>query len=110
MNSDHAAGGLVGTPVGAALVAVIAASFHIDPTLASNWVVVGTAAGGSLIALIIWWVRWKYPQMPPLPGEIVALPADGGPAVPAVPAQVLPAPPLPPVPPPAIPAIIQPGG
>lgn len=87
MNSTHGAAAIGGTAFGAALAAVIAATWHIDVGLATNWVIVASGVLGAFGAFVVWWIKWRWPDAPPLPGELLAIPAD---APPARVAQVLP--------------------
>jgi hypothetical protein len=74
MNSSHgyAAGG--GGVLGAAVVGVLVEQFHLSATLASNWVIISSALAVSGLGLVVWFVKWKWPDAPPLPGELVEVP------------------------------------
>ena len=67
MNSTHAVAGGVGLSFGAALAGAISGTWHLDPQVAGDWVVVGTGVASSLGGLIAWFVRWRYPNIPPPP-------------------------------------------
>lgn len=120
MDSTHGAAAGVGGTLGSALTAVLASTFHWDVSLAANWVVVIMSAAGFVAALVVWWVKWKWPSAPPLPGELVEVPpgapvvrvaqvAEPGAAAPPAPVVAPPpAPPLPPAPPPLVTATGQP--
>lgn len=98
MDSSHGAAAGGGGMFGAALAAVLASIFHWDVSLAANWVVVITTAAGAAGALAVWFVKWRWPSAPPLPGELVEIPPGAAPVQVArvqAPA-VVPAAPLPP--------------
>lgn len=112
MDSSHGAAAGGGGMFGAALAAVLASIFHWDVSLAANWVVVITTAAGAAGALAVWFVKWRWPSAPPLPGELVEVRADAAPvqvarvqAPAAVPATPIPVPVPPPPPPLIIPAV-----
>lgn len=67
MNSTHAYAAGGGTVFGAALTSVLSGTFQIEPALAADWVSVGAGIAGFLIAMAAWWLKWKYPDAPPLP-------------------------------------------
>ncbi len=67
MNSTHAAVGVGGSAFGALLSAAIAGTWHIDPMLAATWVGVGSGVVGTLGALAVWFLKWKFPDAPPFP-------------------------------------------
>jgi hypothetical protein len=90
MDSTHAAVGVSAGGAVGILTGLIAGTWKLDPTLASDWAmaVVGTAgfAGGWLT----WFIRWKWPSAPPLPGDTITL---AGPVTATV-AEPAPVPPL----------------
>lgn len=94
MNSTHATVGIGATSAMAALTTLLDGLHGLpsDKAAAAAWLVV--TGGGGIYALVVWWVQWRWPTLPPLPGEIVALPQQGG--QPAVPAQVIEQPTAPP--------------
>lgn len=102
MNSSHVASAGGGTAFGAAFAAAIAGTWHLDIGLITNWLIVASGAGAVLVALVVWWIKWKWPDVPPLPGELVDL-AD---TKPVEVAQVLPRPPA--SPPASAPAPVPP--
>lgn len=71
MNSSHAVAGTGGAIFGAALSAILASRFGLAPDLASAWVTVLGGATTAVGGLVLWWVHWKWPELPPLPGEQV---------------------------------------
>ncbi len=80
MDTSHGAAAAGGGAFGAALAGVLASTFHWDVNLASNWVIIITSVATGVGALVVWWIKWKYPAAPPLPGELVEVPT-GTPAV-----------------------------
>lgn len=76
VDSTHAVAVGGGTAFGGALAAVIAGTFHLDPTLAAAWVTVAAGIAGSIGGLAVWFVKWRFPSAPPLPA-VTAVPAPG---------------------------------
>jgi hypothetical protein len=112
MDSSHATIGVGSGAAVGVLTGILAGTWKMDPKLAANWAmaIIGAAGGGWALAL--WFIKWKYPDAPPLPGELVAL-DPGAAARPAI-AQVVqeastPAgEPQPPAPPALTVAVVQP--
>ena len=67
MDSTHAAAGGVGLSFGAALAGAIAGTWKLDPQTAADWVVVATGVASFVGAMVVWYIRWKYPSAPPPP-------------------------------------------
>ena len=93
MNSTHALTGLGGGAFGAALASVIAATWHLDPTVAANWVTVASGVAAFVGGLVVWFVKWKWPDAPPLPDALarrVPLPSTTTPTPTPTPAPINP--------------------
>jgi hypothetical protein len=103
MSASHATVGIGATSAMAALTTLLN-GFHgmdSDHASAAAWLLI--TGGGAIYAGIQWWISWKYPTAPALPGELVDIPPGAPPAVVAVVPQ--PAPPAPAVP--AQPAVVD---
>lgn len=73
MDSTHAAVGIgAGGAVGI-LGSLIAGTWHLDPSLADDWAMALVGAAGFLGGYITWFIRWKWPSAPPLPGDTITL-------------------------------------
>jgi hypothetical protein len=105
MNSTHTAVGIGSGGAVGILTGIIAGTWHLDPNLAADWAMALVGAAGFAGGMVIWFIKWKYPTAPALPGELVDIPAGAPPAtlavVPAAPPPPAPAPPPVPPPPPA---------
>ena len=77
--STHAAAGVGGGAFGAALAGSIAGTWHLDPTVAANWVVVVLGVIGAIGGLVAWYFAWKFPTVAPPPplGEPDAITPQG---------------------------------
>jgi hypothetical protein len=104
MSASHATVGIGATSAMAALTTLLN-GFHgmdSDHASAGAWLIVTGA--GAIYAGVQWWISWKYPTAPALPGELVDIPPGAPPAVVAVVPQPAPVPPAPEVP--AQPAVV----
>lgn len=86
-SSTHALAGLGGSTLGGSIVAIISNVGHIDPAIAADWQNVIVGVGGGFLAFVAWFIKWRWPDAPPLPGDIVALVQPGD--KPAIAAQVV---------------------
>ena len=98
MDNTHAAVGVSATSASFALTTLLTGFHGLDggKAAALSWLIV-TGAGGLWLG-VAWYVKWRYPTAPALPGELVQIPPG------APPVQVAQMPP-PEVPPPA-PAVV----
>lgn len=108
MNSTHATVGIGATSAMAA-VSTLLDGFHGmtgQQADAAAWLLV--TGLGAVYAMIAWYIAWRWPTAPALPGEFVALP----PNTPAVPVAQVQAPEPPPPAPAAAPVarVILPAG
>lgn len=76
MNSSHATVGISATSAMAALTTLFTGLHGLSGEQAASlaWLVV--SGGGALIALVMWFIAWKYPNIPPLPGQVIAIPPN----------------------------------
>ena len=100
MDSTHAAVGIgAGGSVGV-LAGLIAGTWHLDPTLSADWAMAVVGAAGFVGGYVTWFIRWKWPGAPPLPGDTVTIPGPITATVAEPPLAVLPRsalnPPMPP--------------
>jgi hypothetical protein len=95
MSASHATVGIGATSAMAALTTLLNGFHGIDSDHASAaaWLLI--TGGGAIYAGIQWWISWKYPTAPALPGELVDIPPGAPPAVVAVVPQPAPVPPAP---------------
>ena len=74
MNSTHATVGIGATSSMAALTTLLSGFHGLDGehAAAAAWLIVTGA--GACYALAAWFVAWKWPTAPALPGELVEIP------------------------------------
>jgi hypothetical protein len=91
MNASHGMIG-VGATSGMAMLTVLLTGFHgLDGDHASAaawWILTGS---GAIYAMVQWFIRWRWPNAPALPGEIVEVPPNA-PAIQVAQVQPQPAP------------------
>lgn len=107
MDSTHAAVGIgAGGSVGV-LTGLIAGTWHLDPNLSADWAMAAVGVAGFAGGWVTWFIRWKWPSAPPLPGDTLTIAGPvtatvtetGAAAVPVQPAAA---------PPPADPPMVRP--